>query len=328
MPRAFLGVVLTALLCFACTTVPDTPRAHDYVLLVPDWKNHVVHRIGLDGTYEGDFLDPARMQNQSLNRTLWAQPLAISAVYGPFATFWLAADRALSEWNSQGAYVRTILDDTTQLEVPTCMVVIGNRVFVASADKRDMLVFTLDGVRRASFGHPGFYRANDCKVGPDGAIYVASTLRNAATPGVISIWDPADTSETAEPIGYRIPGDLGADGTHWAHSLVFDGDGKLLITEFARGRLERWDLARNERVEVLLDSDRPGAYLKLERGPDGLVYMAGDDGIYRFDSRAKAADLTNLKPFFDARQLAGRYSEPFSPAGIVVVPRASLGPVR
>jgi sugar lactone lactonase YvrE len=328
MPRLPFGFVLAALLFVACTSVPDTPRERDYVLLVPDWKNHVVHRIGLDGTYEGDFLDPLREQNPSLNRTLWAQPLAILAVDGPPATFWLAADRALSEWNSQGAYLRTILDDTSQLEVPTCMVAIGDRVFVASADKRDMLMFTTDGVRRASFGHPNFYRANDCTVGPDGSIYVASTLRNAATPGVISIWDPADTSETAKPIGYRIPGDLGADGTHWAHSLVFDGDGKLLITEFARGRLERWDLDRNERVEVLLDSDRPGAYLKLARGPDGLVYMAGDDGVYRFDSRAKAADLANLKPFFDAGQLAGRYSEPYFPAGIAVVPRASLGAVR
>ena len=252
MRRTSLGFVLTALLCVACASVPDTPTAGAYVLLVPDWKNHVVHRIGLDGTYEGDFLDPLRMQNPSLNRTVWAQPLAILAMDGRPATFWLAADRALSEWNSQGAYVRTILDDTTQLEVPTCMVAIGDRIFVASADKRDMLVLTRDGVRRASFGHPGFYRANDCKAGPDGSIYVASTLRDAATPGVISIWDPADTSETATPIGYRIPGDLGEDGTHWAHSLAFDDDGRLLITEFARGRLERWDLDRNERVEVLL----------------------------------------------------------------------------
>jgi hypothetical protein len=109
---------------------------------------------------------------------------------------------------------------------------------------------------------------------------------------------------------------------------VFDGDGKLLITEFARGRLERWDLDRNERLEILLDSDRPGAYLKLARGPDGLVYMAGADGVYRFESRAKAADLTNLTPFFGAGGLAGRYSEPFSPAGIIVVPRASLGAAR
>jgi sugar lactone lactonase YvrE len=328
MPRLPFGFVLAALLLVACTSVPDTPRTGDYVLLVPDWRNHVVHRIGLDGAYEGDFLDPLRMQNPRLDRTLWAQPLAILAVPGSPTTFWLAADRALSEWNGQGAYVRTIFDDTSHLEVPTCMVAIGDRVFVASADKRDMLVFTRDGVRLGSFGHPGFYRANDCKVGPDGSIYVASTLRNAATPGVISIWDPANTSDTAKPIGYRIPGDLGEDGTHWAHGLVFDDDGKLLITEFSRGRLERWDLESNERVEVLLDSDQAGAYLKLERGPDGLVYMAGADGIYRFDSRAKATDLANLKPFFDAGQLAGRYSEPFSPAGIVVVPRASLGAPR
>jgi len=328
MQRLALGLLLASLLCASCTRSSSSPRQDNHVLLVPDWKNHVVHRIALDGSYEGDFLDPLRAQNPSLNRTLWAQPLAILMVDGAPASFWLAADRALSEWGRGGEYLRTVLDDTAYLEVPTCMVTTGDRIFVASADKRDMLVFSRDGSRTGSFGHPGFYRANDCEIGPDGSIYVASTLPNAATPGVISIWDPANTAESAQPIGYRVPGDLGEDGTHWAHSLAFDEDGNLLITEFARGRLERWNLERNERIEILLDSDQPGAYLKLERGPDGVVYMAGPAGVYRFDSRATAADLKNLEPFFDAHQLAGRYTEPFSPAGIAVVPRAALGAAR
>lgn len=328
MLRTALGCVLAALLLASCTSGPESSRPRDYVLLVPDWKNHVVHRIGLDGAYEGDFLDAQRTRTASLNPTLWTQPLGILFFNDQPARLWLAADRALSEWNGHGGYVRTILDDTSYLEVPTCMVTIGERIFVASADKRDMLVFSRDGIRQGSFGRPGFYRANDCVVGPDGSIYVASTLQNGAAPGLISIWNPADTSESATPTGYRVPGNLGDDGTYWAHSLLFDDDGKLLITEFARGRLERWDLERNVRIEVLLDADQAGAYLKLARGPDGLVYMAGADGIYRFDSRATGADLKGLRPFFAAQQLVGRYAQPFSPAGITVVPRAALDAVR
>lgn len=328
MSRLALSFALASLLCASCTSPPSAPRQADHVLLIPDWKNHVIHRIGLDGDYEGDFLDPGREQIASLDRTLWAKPLAVLSIDATPPSIWLAANRAISAWGPRGEYLRTIFDDTTILEVPTCMVAIGERVFVASSDKRDMLVFSRDGQLLGSFGYPHFYRANDCKVGPDGLLYVASTLQNAQTPGLVSIWDPANTSESAGPVGYRVPGDLGEDGTHWAHSLVFDADGKLLIAEFARGRLERWDLDRNQRSEVLLDSDEPGAYLKLARGPDGLVYMVGPAGVYRFDSRATAADLKHLEPFFDARRLSGHYTEPFSPSGIAIVPRAVLATAR
>jgi hypothetical protein len=118
------------------------------------------------------------------------------------------------------------------------------------------------------------------------------------------------------------------DGTYWVQGLEFDDDGNLLITEFSRGRLERWNLATNERVAVLLDSDQAGTYLKLERGPDGLIYMVGPAGVYRFDARATPESLKDLKPFFDARQLDGRYPEPFSPSGIAFAPRSAIEPPR
>jgi sugar lactone lactonase YvrE len=328
MARLCIVSLLAALLCVSCTRAPEDTRDSDHVLLIPDWKNQVVHRIGLDGSYEGNFLDLPQAQERGLDPVLWRKPLAILMVGESPATFWLAADRAISAWGPRGDYLRTIVDDTTVLETPTCMVAAGDKIYVASADKKDMHVFSREGVPVATFGHPEFYRANDCEVGPDGSIYVASTLRNSSVPGIVSVWNPADTAESAKPTAFRVPGDLGEDGTHWAHSLAFDQDGNLLITEFSRGRLERWNLERNERIGVLLDSDRPGAYLKLERGPDGSVYMAGADGVYRFDSRATAEELKGLVPFFDARQLAGRYPEPFSPTGITIVPRAALAPAR
>jgi hypothetical protein len=75
---------------------------------------------------------------------------------------------------------------------------------------------------------------------------------------------------------------------------------------------------------VLLDSDQHGKYTELGRGPDGLIYMAGPDGIYRFDSLASAKDLQQLTPFFDARSIADRYEKAFSPAWLAFVPRSAL----
>jgi hypothetical protein len=131
----------------------------------------------------------------------------------------------------------------------------------------------------------------------------------------------------AKPTAYRLLPDANTeDGTISVHGLVFDDDGKLLITDFNRGKLERWDLERNAREEILLKGPW-GTYRDLERGPDGLVYMSGRAGLYRFDSRAKAADLETLEPFFDATVLADRYEHEFTPTSVTFVPRALARPV-
>jgi hypothetical protein len=136
------------------------------------------------------------------------------------------------------------------------------------------------------------------------------------------VWDRKTDTPDAAPLRYHVPPELGDDGTFWAHSLAFDDDGRLLITDFSRGRVERWDLERNVKLGVLADSEQAGKYLELERAPDGLVYLAGPDGIWRFDSRA--ASIAQVVPFFDARTIADRYPEPFSPASLTFVPRSAL----
>jgi sugar lactone lactonase YvrE len=294
-------------------------------LLVTDWGNSLVHRIALDGRYEGTFLAAPTEADNTVSDVLRVKPTGLLFLEGEPARFWMISDRGVTEWDHAGRPLREIFFDTQVLETPTCVVRIDDRVFVGSPDKKDMQVFDLEGAHVASFGFPHLYHANDCKLGPDGRIYVGSTL-NRGVPGLVSIWDPNDIEREAKPLDYRIPGDSSGDNTYWVHGLAFDDDGHLLVTELSRGRLERWDLKANERLDVLLDSAEGGAYLELERGPDGLVYMAGPAGIYRFDSRAKAGDLTNLTPFFDAAEIASRYGRAFAPSGLTFVPRAALGP--
>ena len=47
-------------------------------MLVPDWENDVVHRIALDGTYEGEFLGPSSVEPQSVAPGLWESPRSLS----------------------------------------------------------------------------------------------------------------------------------------------------------------------------------------------------------------------------------------------------------
>ena len=297
------------------------------MILVTDWGNDAVHRVGLDGSYQGSFLTAEGASEAKISATLRMKPAGLIAVADDPLELWLLADRGITAWNSAGAPLRVVFFDTSVLETPTCAVRVGDRVFVASPDKKDMHVFDLRGAHVGSFGFPKLYAANDCKLGPDGMIYVGSTLAMGA-PGLVAIWDPSRTGPDVEPVGYRIPGSSSGDETFWVHGLAFDDDGKLLVTELSRGRLERWDLETNSRVEILLDSDSGGAYAKLERGPDGLVYMAGSAGIYRFDARSTAQDLAGLEPFFDAAAIEDRFAKPFTPAGMTFVRADALAPTR
>ena len=145
MTRRSAFIFVFGLLCTACTRGAPPTSGSAYVLLVPDWKNNVVHRISLDGGYEGDFLDPARATDPKLDRTAWAGPLGLLLFDENPARAWLIAERAVSEWDGAGRLSRTVFADSQLLETPTCILRVGDEVFVASADKKDMLVF---GVRR------------------------------------------------------------------------------------------------------------------------------------------------------------------------------------
>ncbi len=324
MVRA-IGLLLLGLCCFGCRSnrAPATPSPQQYVILAPDWRNDVVHRISLDGGYEGDFLDPARTNDKNISRSAWSSPRGLLFFEGNPGKFWMTAERALTEWGADGRYHRTMYADSSQLEDPTGIVRVGDAVFVVSEDKKIVLVFSPDGNLLRSFGYPELSRADDIKLGTDGLLYVGSRMRSP-TIGLVSVWDPSNTNADAKPVAHLIPPDPADDGTISVSGLAFDDHGDLLITGFARGRLERWDRKTNQKLEVLLDSEQWGAYRDLERGPDGLIYMSGPAGLYRFDSLATAATLAGIQPFFDARKIADRYQHEFSPEALVFVPRAAL----
>jgi hypothetical protein len=324
MLRFFAPILFLAIVCSSCVRERVPAGRDGFVILAPDWRNHVVHRITMDGAYEGDFLDRARFGDAKIERRLWESPRGLLYLDGHPDRFWLLGERTLSQWGGRGQYQRTIYSDSAHLEEPAAIGRIGDRVFVLSEDKKCMLVFNLEGELLATFGAPVLDRAKDFVVGPDGLIYVGGSLLHAEIEGLVTVWDPARTEPDAKPVRYLVPPELGEDGTFWIHSLVFDDNGDLLVTEFSRGRLERWDPERNAKIGVLLDSDASGKYTELARGPDGLVYMAGPDGLYRFDSLATAESLKQLTPFFDARSIADRYERAFAPAWLAFVPRSAL----
>ena len=295
----------------------------DYVLLVPDWKNHVVHRISADGAYEGDFLEGARRANAEVAAQQWYSPRGMLAFDDTPGKLWMIAERSLSEWTTRGEYKRSLYFDTMFLEDANCIVRAGNEVFVVSEDKKVLMVFALDGTHLRNVGNTELDRAKDCKLGPDGMIYVASAMR-APQIGMISVWDPKSQGAGARPLRYHVLPETGEDGTIWLLGLVFDDDGNVLVTDFSRGRLERWNLQKNEKMAVLLDGDRPGSYADLVRGPDGLVYMTGAKGIYRFSAGDDAKRLESLEPFFRADSIQGRYEHAFSPAGLTFVRREAV----
>jgi len=319
--RLLLLVPLLSLVCVACTHGSRATAAKDYVILVPDSKNDVIHQIAMDGSYEGDFLDSHRFEDLAKEKRAWESPRAVLAVDPGGGRIWVAARRGLSEWTADGKHVRTISADSSHLEDPTGIMRIGGEVFVLSMDKKRMMVFGLDGSLLHEFGYPALIRAKDFKLGLDGMLYVGAQMLDTSIPGLVSVWDPKHTTPEAKPVGYRVPPDTSDDGTLWVNGLAFDDDGKLLITEFYRGRIERWDLDRNVKLDVLLDSGHWGTYRDIERGPDGLIYVSGPAGLYRFPAGANASDLKDLKPFFDAGQIADRYQKEFTPTAIAFVPR-------
>jgi len=322
-----LVCVATAFVCAAtrpgaAAEAPTSASAQDYVLLVPDSRNNAIYEIAADGSYLGDFLTMSPVDDDQDLPRLWNSPRAVLYVEGEPGRLWLAAERSLTEWSMDGRYLRTIFADTVELEDPAGIARIGDEVFVLSEDKSRVMVFDAGGKHLRSFGYHMLQNSKDMKVGPDGKLWVAGQMFGGR-PGLISIWDP-NSAEDAPPLEYRVPPELTGTGTWWLSSFALDGHGGVLVTEYSRGRLERWDLKSNERLEVLMEQATPGIYRKLATGPDGMVYLAGAEGIYRFPPEAHAVDLKDLKPFFSAASLADRVEEPFTPTQILFVPRVAL----
>jgi WD40 repeat protein len=247
---------------------------------------------------------------------------------GEATRFWLANPLAITEWDRFGRTTRTVFKDTAVMEMPACMQRLGNDVVVVSEDKASVLVLDEHGVLLRSFSSPDLEGATDCVFGADGLLYVSSRLHSSSQPGLVSVWDvsKAPSEGDAKAIRYEIAPETYPHGTTWITSLAFDADGDLLVTEFARGRVERWSTKTHAKLEVLLDSGAPATYKEIERGPDGLIYVAGMKGVFRFEASAHSDGLADLAPFFDAGSLAGRYKHDLSASDLVFVPGSALEP--
>jgi hypothetical protein len=330
MSRFFAPILLFTLLSVASscdsTPVAETQQSNeDFVLLLPDSRNDAVHIVSRAGEYLGDLFgdDSSRASGREpIPRSVLESPRRMLLIEGETPRLWLASERSLSEWNVDGSFRRMIFSDTSKLEDPTGMVRVGDEVFVLSEDKSRLLVFDLEGALLRTVGKGRFRRGKDLTVGPDGNLYVAQQM--GSRPGIVSVWSPSAAGPQTEPLRDLIEPDTDPGQTWWLNGIAFDEDGTALVTEFPGGRVERWDLARQERIEVLLESGRPGAFLDIERGPDRRFYLAGADGIRAFESGATRDSLNDLGLLFESMQIADRLEFPFSPVSIAFVPRLRL----
>jgi hypothetical protein len=295
----------------------------DWELLVADGKNDTVYKVGLDGRFSGEFLDPARRTIAGLPESVWSSPRGLALVEGADGpSVWMASRKGLTRWTPDGRYIDTLIADTAQLEDPAGLVVRGEEVFVLSSDKKLMLVLDISGRILRRFGSPQLRRARDLDLAPDGLLVVAAAMSGAGLP-LVTAWDPAAAGMDVAPRTSWIAADAGDDGPLSANSLVFIDNVTVLVADFSRGRVERRSLVDPGERTILLSSPTWGTWRELERGPDGLVYVAGPAGVYRFDPTVSSEALQGLEPFFDASAISPRPAREFSPTAMLFLRRAA-----
>lgn len=290
-----------------------TESANAYVALVPDYKAPRVHMIRDDGTYLGNFL-------RAKGRI--ADTIATSArsILQVDDEFWVATERALTRWSNDGTYGGAIINDTAVLEDPVGLVELDGEIFVASDDKRWILALDKEGQVLRRFGAPHADRPGDMVAGPDGKLYMASHMIFENMEGLVAVWDPKTESEASDPEKWLVPLDpeKGGQGIKWAQALAFTKDDEALVIAATHGRLERWNLAANKRVEVLMDADT-FELRALQKGPDGMFYLATTKGLYRFRGDATPEDFEAMEPIFNAAKIERYTGDPFTPTDITVV---------
>lgn len=178
--------------------------------------------------------------------------------------------------------------DTNVLEEPVELLFRGTELVVLGNDTNNAIVIDASGTMTHDVGYPDMRGAHDFVFGSDGLLYVA-TEHDVSTNSAMQIWDVASGEQLATF------GSLDQIANATGVALV---DGALLVTDFERGTLLRFD--GQEPTILATDLKHPVA---LELGLDGMLYIADETGIVRYTAGgvrdgmfiAKGANLTSAR---------------------------------
>jgi sugar lactone lactonase YvrE len=189
------------------------------------------------------------------------------------------------------------------LEEPVELAFHGDRLFVLGNDTANVVVADADGAFLDEFGYPEMRNAHDMAFGPDGLLYVATSVSIALEAG-LQAWD-VDQRQLVDAFAPE-------DEVGRATAVAFDAEGDLYVADGMHGRVLRYDLASRALAEVVIDEglDQP---VSLDLSTDGALYVADRLGVHRFDATS-GAPLGNLA------------DEVERPRGVTVVTRPRARP--
>jgi hypothetical protein len=199
-----------------------------------------------------------------------------SVRFAPDGTMYVAAfGRSEILTVERGATTR-FFQDTQILEEPVELIFRGSELVVLGHDTRNAVVIDPTGTMVHDVGYPDMRAAHDFAFADDGLLYVA-TGHDVELGTAIQAWD-VTTGAMVDNFGTL---DQIANATG-----IVAVDDDLYITDYERGSLLRFTAGVPTVIATGLVSP-----IAIERGPDGLFYIADERGIHRYELDGTYAEL-------------------------------------
>ena len=162
---------------------------------------------------------------------------------------------------------RTFFRDTQVPEEPVELLFRGGELAILGHDTHNAIIVDPTGAMVRDIGYPDMRGAHDFVINDHGRMFVA-TAHDVELNTAIQVWD----LDTGDMIAMRGSLEEVANATG-----IVEIDDTLYVTDYERGTIVRF--AGDTRI-IARGLVRPVA---IELGLDGLLYVADDRGIHRFE---------------------------------------------
>jgi hypothetical protein len=251
--RRFAFVAITLL--GACIDLDEPPPSPSVMYIADRGANRVTRFDGVTGEYLGEL---------AMNdRPSCVRPGPDGALY--VASF---GDSEVTRIDpTTGETLGLFYKDTNILEEPVELLFRGSELVVLGNDTNNAIVIDASGTMIHDVGYPDMRGAHDFVFGDDDLLYVA-TEHDVSTNSTMQVWDVASGTQLGTF------GSLDQIANASGIALV---DGALLVTDFERGTLLRFD----GHVPTVLATGLKHP-VALELGLDGMLYIADETGVVRY----------------------------------------------